>query len=72
MSQDKTACLRNRRKGSSKGSEDGATVRDSDKPKLQKAVSLAIARGGQIDIEGWAKKRALGCNNIRENLSLKW
>ena len=53
MSQDKTACLRNRRKGSSsiRGSEDdGTTVRDSDKPKLQKAVSLAIARGGQIDI----------------------
>ena len=52
MSHDKTACLRNRRKGSSiRGSEDdGSAVKDSAKSKLQNNVSLAIARGGQVDI----------------------
>ena len=49
MSHDKTACLRSGRKGSSsRGSDDGSAVTDSSaEPKLQKAVSLAIARGGQ-------------------------
>ena len=54
MSHDKTACLRNRRKGSrAKGSEDdglSAAKDSSAEPKMGKAVSLAIARGGQIDI----------------------